>query len=257
MLFRRLGSLDDKSEERNNSILPIVSFWPILQQYWCDSNWELNIMVSWWFHVSWHLLNGLLVHYQSYIMCDLVDVDSKSLREECQDKLCFKAFEVRTNQNNQLNTSKLCVKLCVIKRSYIIAMRLIGVCLFIQSGLFVGYVNCCAPWPAQLLDYSRGKTNISPTCSNSCLLRNNEYKNVSDSVTKQQTCWWQFGHVPFRLRWEFSCVTISFNQNCFSSSSDSVTDNEDGIRVKIYKAEMSPKIDQEKYGHHKPTEPAV
>ena len=46
-------------------------------------------------------------------MCDLVNVDSKSLREECQDKLWFKAFEVRTNQNNQLNTFEVvCETMC-------------------------------------------------------------------------------------------------------------------------------------------------
>ena len=46
-------------------------------------------------------------------MCDLVDVDRKSPREECQDKLWFKAFEVSTNQNNQLNTFEVvCETMC-------------------------------------------------------------------------------------------------------------------------------------------------
>ena len=85
-------------------------------------------------HVSWHLPNGLLVNNQSYIMCDLVDVDSKSLREECQDKLWFKAFEVRTNQNNQLNTVEVvCETMCdkeVLDNSNEVNWR----CLFIRCG---------------------------------------------------------------------------------------------------------------------------
>ena len=42
-----------------------------------------------------------------------MDVDSKSLRKECQDKLSSKTFEVRTNQNNQLNTFEVvCETMC-------------------------------------------------------------------------------------------------------------------------------------------------
>ena len=33
MLLWQLGSLDDKSEEGDNSILQMVSFWPISQQF--------------------------------------------------------------------------------------------------------------------------------------------------------------------------------------------------------------------------------